>query len=163
MVRKTVPMYDGQITWPYICKSKNWIYAFLLIQALQQELSNGFLLSPPDGIRSLTPSDSIFLNYLPFNIKSGKGKKYDFREIPTDLLLLRMFSNTQKIRILLQIVLEISIFRKCTKWFVKMIYHSNSKPRTFQVIEYGMKGEISHWFYFSWCLEGNQINTLSTK
>ena len=128
------------------------------------KLFNSFLLSLPDGIKSLTPSGSIFLNYLPFNIKSGKGKKYDFREIPTDLLLLRMFSNTQKIRILLQIVLEISIFRKYTKWFVKMIFHSNSKPRIFQVIEFGMKGKISHWFYFSWCLEGLfQQNKQSTQ
>ena len=80
-----------------------------------KELSNSFLLSLPDGIKSLTPSGSIFFNYLPFNIKSGKGKKFDFREIPTDLPLLRMFGNTQKIRFLLQIVLEISYFQELYK------------------------------------------------
>ena len=56
-----------------------------------------------------------FLNYVSFNIKSGKGKKNDFRQISTDLLLLRIFSNRQKISFLLQIVLEIVYFQKLYK------------------------------------------------
>ena len=94
-----------------------------------------------------------FLNYVSFNIKSGKGKKNDFRQISTDLLLLRIFSNRQKISFLLQIVLEILIleflFSEIIQNHLSRLSHNNSKPRIFLVIEFGMKGKISHWFYFS--------------